>query len=226
MMRPRASQPALRLPVSRFRAGCRICADPFRRAVPTLAFAFLASLLALGFRGSNFAQLSLSIALGPANRPAAGAGDPTAPRRDAPRGRSTSGTRYEILPQRQFQNEQTSLRLAEQAEEVGRGGDDETTAQAGGGSSAAEAGSRRRLQDVKDRGPTVRRIEISSDPGTDGTYAEEEEVRVTVTFSRAVEVTGAPELELRVGTEVKQALYRSGAGSSELVFAYQVAEGD
>ena len=226
MMRPRASQPALRLPVSRFRAGCRICADPFRRAVPTLAFAFLASLLALGFRGSNFAQLSLSIALGPTNPPAAGAGDPTEPRRDAPRGRSTSGTRYEILPQRQFQNEQTSLRLAEQAEEVGRGGDDETTAQAGGGSSAAEAGSRRRLQDVKDRGPTVRRIEISSDPGTDGTYAEEEEVRVTVTFSRAVEVTGAPELELRVGTEVKQALYRSGAGSSELVFAYRVAEGD
>ena len=226
MMRPRASQPALRLPVSRFRAGCRICADPFRRAVPTLAFAFLASLLALGFRGSNFAQLSLSIALGPTNPPAAGAGDPTEPRRDAPRGRSTSGTRYEILPQRQFQNEQSSLRLAEQAEEVGRGGDNETTAQAGSGSDAAEAASSVKAQEVKDRGPTVRRIEISSDPGTDGTYAEEEEVRVTVTFSRAVEVTGAPELELRVGTEVKQALYRSGAGSSELVFAYRVAEGD
>ena len=226
MMRPRASQPALRLPVSRFRAGCRICADPFRRAVPTLAFAFLASLLALGFRGSNFAQLSLSIALGPANRPAAGAGDPTAPRRDASRGRSTSGTRYEILPQRQFQNEQTSLRLAEQAEEVGRGGEDETTAQAGSGSDAAEVGSSVKAQEVKDRGPRVRGIEISSDPGTDGTYAAEDEIRVTVTFSRAVEVTGAPELELRVGTEVKQALYRSGAGSSELVFAYRVAEGD
>ena len=142
MMRARASQLAPRLPVSRFRAGCRNCADPFRRAVPTLALAFLASLLALGFRGSNFAQLSLSIALGPANPPAAGAGDPTAPRRDAPRGRNPPPcTRYEVLPQRRFQDEQTWLMLPEQAEEVDRGGDDETTAQAGSGSNAAEVGS-------------------------------------------------------------------------------------
>ena len=226
MMRVRASQPAPRLPVSRFLAGWRICADPFRRAVPTLALAFLASLLALGFRGSNFAQLSLSIALGPANPPAAGAGDPTAPHRDAPRGRSTSGTRYEVLPQRRFQNEQTSLRLPEQAEEVDRDGDDETTAQAGSGSNAAEVGSSVKAQDVKDRGPRVRGIEISSNPGTDGTYAAAEEILVTVTFTRAVEVSGSPELGLRVGREVKRALYQSGAGSSELVFTYQVAEGD
>ena len=226
MMRARASQPAPRLPVSRFLAGWRICADPFRRAVPTLALAFLASLLALGFRGSNFAQLSLSIALGPANPPAAGAGDPTAPHRDAPRGRSTSGTRYEVLPQRRFQNEQTSLMLPEQAEEVDRGGDDETTAQAGSGSNAAEVGSSVKAQDVKDRGPRVRGIEISSDPGTDGTYAAEDEIRVTVTFTQAVEVSGSPELGLRVGREVKRAPYQSGAGSSELVFTYQVAEGD
>ena len=226
MMRARASQPAPRLPVSRFLAGWRICADPFRRAVPTLALAFLASLLALGFRGSNFAQLSLSIALGPANPPVAGAGDPTAPHRDAPRGRSTSGTRYEVLPQRRFQNEQTSLMLPEQAEEVDRGGDDETTAQAGSGSNAAEVGSSVKAQDVKDRGPRVRGIEISSDPGTDGTYAAEDEIRVTVTFTQAVEVSGSPELGLRVGREVKRAPYQSGAGSSELVFTYQVAEGD
>ena len=226
MMRPKASQPPPRLPLSRFRAGCRICADSFRRAVPILTLVFLASLLALGFRGSNFAQLSLSIALGPANPPAAGAGDPTAPRRDAPRGRSASGTGHEVLPRTQFQNEQTWLRLQAQAEETDRGADDEITAQAGGGSSAAEAGSRRRLQDVKDRGPTVRGIEISSNPGTDGIYAAEDEVRVTVTFSRVVEVTGVLELELRVGTEVKQAVYQSGAGTSELVFTYQVAEGD
>ena len=141
MMRPKASQPAPRLPLSRFRAGCRICADSFRRAVPILALVFLASLLALGFRGSNFAQLSLSIALGPANPPAAGAGDPTAPRRDAPRGRSASGTGHEVLPRTQFQNEQTWLRLQAQAEETGRGGDDETTAQADSGSDAAVVGS-------------------------------------------------------------------------------------
>ena len=226
MMRPRAPQPAPRHPLSRFRAGCRICADSFHRIVPTLAFAFLASLLAFGFRGSNFAQLSLGIALGPANRPVAGAGDATASRRDEPLGRSASGTRYEVPPQRRFQNEQIALRLPERAEEVDRGDDDETTAQAGGGSGAAEAGSSVKAQEVKDRGPRIRRIEIRSNPGTDGTYAAAEEIRVTVTFSRAVEVTGVPELELRVGTEVKQALYRSGAGSSELVFSYQVVEGD
>ena len=116
--------------------------------------------------------------------------------------------------------------LPEQAEEVDRGGDDETTAQADSGSNAAEVGSSVKAQDVKDRGPRVRGIEISSDPGTDGTYAAEDEIRVTVTFTRAVEVSGSPELGLRVGSEVKRALYQSGAGSSELVFTYQVAEGD
>ena len=116
--------------------------------------------------------------------------------------------------------------LPEQAEEVDRDGDDETTAQAGSGSNAAEVGSSVKAQDVKDRGPRVRGIEISSNPGTDGIYAAAEEIRVTVTFSQAVEVSGSRELGLRVGREVKRALYRSGAGSSELVFAYQVAEGD
>ena len=183
MMRPKASQPAPRLPLSRFRAGCRICADSFRRAVPILALVFLASLLALGFRGSNFAQLSLSIALG---------------RSDPP----------------------------EQAEDRDRGGDDEIRAEVSDGPDAVATAFKGKLQDVKDRGPTVRGIEISSNPGTDGIYAAEDEVRVTVTFSRVVEVTGVLELELRVGTEVKQALYRSGAGTSELVFTYQVAEGD
>ena len=80
--------------------------------------------------------------------------------------------------------------------------------------------------DGEDKGPRVRRFEINSDPGTDGTYAIEDETRVTVAFSRAVEVTGSPELELRVGSVVKPALYRSGSGSVELVFTYRVAEGD
>ena len=72
----------------------------------------------------------------------------------------------------------------------------------------------------------MRRIEISSDPGTDKTYAAEDEILVMVTFSRAVEVEGVPGLGLRVGTEVKQAVFRSGSGTPELVFAYQVVEGD
>ena len=72
----------------------------------------------------------------------------------------------------------------------------------------------------------MRRIEVSSDPGANEIYAAGDEIRVTVAFSRPVQVTGLPGIELRIGTEVEQVLYQSGSDSSELVFAYQVAEGD
>ena len=89
-----------------------------------------------------------------------------------------------------------------------------------------EVGLEGKPQDGEHKGSRVRGFEIGSDPGADGTYAEADEIRVTVTFSRPVRVKGLPEIELRVGTEVKPALYLGGAGSSELIFAYRVAEGD
>ncbi|MDE2757345.1 MAG: SwmB domain-containing protein, partial [Acidobacteriota bacterium] len=95
-----------------------------------------------------------------------------------------------------------------------------------GGPGPVEFGLEERPRDGEDSRPRVRGFEISSDPGADGTYAAADRIRVTATFSRPVQVTGSPEIELRVGTEAKPASYHSGSGSSELVFAYRVAAGD
>ena len=74
--------------------------------------------------------------------------------------------------------------------------------------------------------PTVSKLEISSDPGTDRTYAAEEEIQVTVTFSETVEVTGTPRLSLELGGGSRTATYGGGSGTAALVFAYEVAEGE
>ena len=74
-----------------------------------------------------------------------------------------------------------------------------------------------RLQDVDDTGPTVSKIEISSDPGSDRTYAAEDEIRVTVTFSETVEVTGTPRLQTRAGRgEYERRPTRGGTGTAAL----------
>ena len=74
--------------------------------------------------------------------------------------------------------------------------------------------------------PTVSKVEISSDPGSDRTYVAEDEIQVTVTFSETVEVEGTPRLRLRVGSRTRTADYLRGADSAALVFGYDVAEGD
>ena len=83
-----------------------------------------------------------------------------------------------------------------------------------------------RLQDVDDTAPTVSKLEITSDPGTDRTYAAENEIRVTVTFSETVVVTRTPRMRLRVGSRNRTAGYLRGSGAAALVFSYEVALGD
>ena len=78
---------------------------------------------------------------------------------------------------------------------------------------------------VDTKAPTVSSVEISSDSGTDATYAAGDEIRITVTFSETVVVTGTPQLRLKVGSEDRTANYQGGAGSG-LVFGYQVAAGE
>ena len=51
---------------------------------------------------------------------------------------------------------------------------------------------------VDTRAPTVSTIAIASNPGTDRTYAAGDEIRVRVTFSETVEVTGRPRLSLEL----------------------------
>ena len=75
-------------------------------------------------------------------------------------------------------------------------------------------------------GPTVTRLEIASDAGSDSTYAIGDVIQVTVTFSKTVEVEGTPQLRLRVGSRTRTAGYLSGTGTAALVFGYEVAEGD
>ena len=74
--------------------------------------------------------------------------------------------------------------------------------------------------------PTVSKLEITSDPGTDRTYAAGDEIRVTVTFSEPVDVERTPRLMLKVGDRNRPAGYLEGTGTTELVFGYEVADGD
>ena len=74
--------------------------------------------------------------------------------------------------------------------------------------------------------PTVSKLEITSDPGTDRTYAAEDDIQVTVTFSETVEVTGTPRLQIELGGGSRTADYQGGSGTAALVFEYEVADGD
>ena len=75
--------------------------------------------------------------------------------------------------------------------------------------------------------PSVTRVAFSSDAGADRTYARGETIRMTLTFSEAVTVTGAPRVKLGLGAgDERWADYAGGSGTKVLEFAYTVAEGD
>ena len=74
--------------------------------------------------------------------------------------------------------------------------------------------------------PQVTRMAITSDAGYDDTYALEDTIHVEVTFSEAMNVTGAPRLKLKLDPDYgeKWAEYDSGSGTDTLTFAYTVVE--
>ena len=75
--------------------------------------------------------------------------------------------------------------------------------------------------------PTVTAVEVTSDAGSDSTYALGETIQVTLTFSEAVNVTGSPSLKIDMDPAYwgeKQAAYESGSGTASLVFAHTVVE--
>ena len=74
--------------------------------------------------------------------------------------------------------------------------------------------------------PEVESLAVSSNPGSDQTYAAGDEIEVTVRFSETVEVEGTPQLRLRVGNRTRTAGYLRGTGTAAPVFAYEVADGD
>ena len=73
--------------------------------------------------------------------------------------------------------------------------------------------------------PVVSSIAISSRAGGDSLYAIGDSIKVTMTFSEEVTVSGAPQLELDLGGGAKTATYDL-TGDSTAVFAYVVQEGD
>ena len=73
--------------------------------------------------------------------------------------------------------------------------------------------------------PGVSGVTIASPPVGD-TFERGDTVVATVTFNKAVDVTGTPQLALTIGTVTKQASYASGTGTASLVFRYVVVTAD
>ena len=71
--------------------------------------------------------------------------------------------------------------------------------------------------------PTVSTVAVTSDPGTDLTYALGDTIEVGLTFDEAVTVTGDPYLLICVGGTNRRASYHSGSTTNELLFRYTVA---
>ena len=72
-------------------------------------------------------------------------------------------------------------------------------------------------------------VEITSDPGMDNNYATGEDIEVTATFDQAVNVSGTPQILLRLGggsRGARWAEYSSGTGTTALVFSYPVKATD
>ena len=74
--------------------------------------------------------------------------------------------------------------------------------------------------------PGITGIALTSNAGDDNVYANGDAIEATVTFSKAVTVTGQPQLALTVGTAARQAVYARGSMTPELVFSYTVAGND
>ena len=83
--------------------------------------------------------------------------------------------------------------------------------------------------------PTVSTIEITSDAGADDTYQKGDTIQVTVTFSESMQVAISndqsntpkpPLLTLKIGSAERDAVYKSGGGTTALLFEYTVGGSD
>ncbi len=73
--------------------------------------------------------------------------------------------------------------------------------------------------------PGVTGLVVASPPVGD-TFERGDVIAATLTFNRAVDVTGTPQLALGIGTQTRQAAYASGTGTTALVFQYTVVTAD
>ena len=73
--------------------------------------------------------------------------------------------------------------------------------------------------------PRVDAVALNA-PVLGDTFERGEVIEATVTFNRAVDVTGTPQLALTIGSNTRQADYASGTGTTRLVFRYTVVQAD
>ena len=79
---------------------------------------------------------------------------------------------------------------------------------------------------VSTTAPTVTAVALTSDPGSDNTYAIGDAVEATVTFDAAVDITGAPQLELDFAGTAKAAACTAATNTTTMGCRYTVAVGD
>jgi hypothetical protein len=69
-------------------------------------------------------------------------------------------------------------------------------------------------------------VTLVTSSAPNGSYVAGDVIPIQVTFSKTVNVTGAPQLELNTGDVKRKAVYASGGGTTVLVFNYTVQAGD
>ena len=76
--------------------------------------------------------------------------------------------------------------------------------------------------------PTVSSVAFTSTPasGQNNTYKLNDVMDITVTFNEAVSVTDMPQIDLTIGSTVRQADYQSGSTTTQLLFQYTVQNTD
>ena len=75
--------------------------------------------------------------------------------------------------------------------------------------------------------PKVTAVRVTSDPGSDDTYALGDVITISVTFDEAVNVTGAPRIAIDMDPAewgTKLASYQGGSGTRTLTFTHTVVE--
>ncbi|WP_420623233.1 fibronectin type III domain-containing protein [Candidatus Poriferisodalis sp.] len=74
--------------------------------------------------------------------------------------------------------------------------------------------------------PEVTSVALTSTPGGDSTYAIGDSVTATVTFDKAVDITGSPQLTLLFGTTDKTASCAAATNTTTMACSYTVVAGD
>ena len=82
------------------------------------------------------------------------------------------------------------------------------------------------INNVPPPAPTIDTVALTSTPGVDNTYEIGDAVTATVTFDAAVDITGAPQLELDFDGTAKAATCATGTNTTTMACSYTVLTGD